>query len=421
MGKHCQPALFKSLFEIEYYMNHLVWKLLRRHLNVWQVGGFFFANLLGMCIVLLSMQFYADVLPVFTQGDSFMQPTYLVVGKKVTAAQTLKGASPSFSADEIADLEAQPFVESVGRFVPALFDVYASVGGDILGVGMGTDMFFEAIPDEYVDADLSRWQYKSGADSLPVIIPRNYLNLYNFGFAKTKGLPVLSDGLVGMVNLKFNLRGTYGQKTMNGKVVAFSNRLNTILVPKKFLEEANAELSPNREPLSSRLILNVKSPADERIAEYLEEHRYEAEGNATDAGRMTFFLRMIVGIVLGVGLLICILSFYVLLLSIFLLLQKHTEKIDNLLLIGYSPSGVALPFHLLSWGLNSFVLLLAMLAVVFLRGYYLPLIEQIYPQLEELTIFPSVLLGCVLYGFVNLLNYYAIRRKVSNIWYMHRH
>lgn len=401
-------------------MNHLVWKLLRRHLNVWQIGGFFLANLFGMCIVLLSMQFYTDVLPVFTQGDSFMKPTYLVIGKKVTAAQTLKGTSPSFSADEIAELEDQPFVESVGRFVPALFDVYASVGADLLGVGMGTDMFFEAIPDEYVDADLSCWQYKSESDSLPVIIPRNYLNLYNFGFAKTKGLPVLSEGLVGMVNLKFRLQGTYGQKIMNGKVVAFSNRLNTILVPQKFLDEANAELSPDREPVSSRLILNVKNPADERIAAYLDEHRYEAEGNVADAGRMTFFLRMIVGIVLGIGLIICILSFYVLLLSIFLLLQKHTEKIDNLLLVGYSPSKVALPFHLLSWGLNSVVLLLSLLIVVIMRGYYLPLLEQVYPQLAEISMVPTLLLGGFLYGFVTLLNYYAIRRKVTNIWYMHR-
>ena len=41
----------------------LVWKLLRRHVSVPQFAGFFFANLLGMLIVLLSVQFYYDVLP----------------------------------------------------------------------------------------------------------------------------------------------------------------------------------------------------------------------------------------------------------------------------------------------------------------------------------------------------------------------
>ena len=47
----------------------LVWKLLRQHISFPQLAGFFFANLCGMVIVLLSAQFYKDVLPVFTEGD----------------------------------------------------------------------------------------------------------------------------------------------------------------------------------------------------------------------------------------------------------------------------------------------------------------------------------------------------------------
>ena len=43
----------------------MVWKLLRRHLSIIQFVGFFLANLLGMFIVLLSIQFYQDVKPLF--------------------------------------------------------------------------------------------------------------------------------------------------------------------------------------------------------------------------------------------------------------------------------------------------------------------------------------------------------------------
>ena len=39
----------------------LVWKLLRQHISFSQLAGFFFANLCGMVIVLLSVQFYKDV------------------------------------------------------------------------------------------------------------------------------------------------------------------------------------------------------------------------------------------------------------------------------------------------------------------------------------------------------------------------
>ena len=207
---------------------------------------------------------------------------------------------------------------------------------------------------------------------------------------------------------------------MTGRVVAFSNRLNTILVPQSFMDEANALLSPDRKPVSSRLIIDVKNPADERIATYLDEHGYTAESGGADAGRMTYFLRVIIGIVLTVGLVICALSFYVLLLSIFLLLQKHTEKIDNLLLIGYTPLQVAMPFHILSLGLNLLVLLLAFAAVGEVQSVYFPQLQAIYPDLQEASSDAVLYLGIALFAFVALLNFFAIRYKVVRIWYIHR-
>ena len=52
----------------------LVWNLLRRHISLPQFAGFFFANLLGMLIVLLSLQFYRDVKPIFSEYDVFIRP-----------------------------------------------------------------------------------------------------------------------------------------------------------------------------------------------------------------------------------------------------------------------------------------------------------------------------------------------------------
>ena len=50
-------------------MSALIWKLLRQHISIGQLAGFFLANLFGMMIVLLSVQFYKDIIPVFTEGD----------------------------------------------------------------------------------------------------------------------------------------------------------------------------------------------------------------------------------------------------------------------------------------------------------------------------------------------------------------
>lgn len=74
----------------------LVWKLLRQHISFPQLAGFFFANLCGMVIVLLSAQFYKDVLPVFTEGDSFMKKDYVIVSKKVSTLGSFVGKSKTF-------------------------------------------------------------------------------------------------------------------------------------------------------------------------------------------------------------------------------------------------------------------------------------------------------------------------------------
>lgn len=69
----------------------MIWKLLRQHISVSQLAGFFLANLFGMIIVLLGVQFYRDVLPIFTQGDSFIKKDFVILSKKVSTLGTLVG------------------------------------------------------------------------------------------------------------------------------------------------------------------------------------------------------------------------------------------------------------------------------------------------------------------------------------------
>lgn len=399
----------------------MLYRLLSRHLNAGQLAGFVLANLCGMTIVLAAVQFATDIIPMFTGSDSFMKPGQMVMAKHVSTVRTLTGKAPTFTQKEIADVRHQPFVSDVGTFTPSLFSVVATLGSQKLGVEFSTEMFFEAVPDAFMDVDTSRWHWKEGDEEVPIVLPRNYLNLYNFGFASSQGLPALSESLVSMVKIRFILRGSAGRKDLTGRVVAFSKKLNTILVPQAFMDEMNTTLSPERKPEPSRLIVTVSNPADERIAEYLSNHSYETEADDAEAARTAHLLRIIISIVLVVGLIISALAFYVLLLSIFLLLQKNTEKIDTLLLIGYSPQAVARPYHLLTISLNTLVLILSVIIVLLLRGYYLPLFGQLYPSYSAASLSPAILTGVALYLLVTLLNYVAIRRKVMSVWHLHEH
>ena len=169
----------------------LIWKLLRHHISVAQLAGFFLANLCGMVIVLLGIQFYNDVLPIFTQSDSFLKKDYIVVSKKVSTLGSFLGRSNQFSNGDIEEVKEQPFTESVGPFTSSHFQVSAGLG--IEGIQMSTAMFFESVPDEFVDIETDKWRFTPGDGTIPIIIPRNYLNLYNFGFAQSRSLPQISE------------------------------------------------------------------------------------------------------------------------------------------------------------------------------------------------------------------------------------
>lgn len=397
----------------------LVWKLLRQHISLPQLAGFFFANLCGMVIVLLSVQFYKDILPVFTEGDSFIKKDYIIVSKKISTLGTFVGKSNTFSDKEVEDIKAQSFTKEVGAFTPSQFKVSAGMGMEKVGLQMSTDMFFESVPDEFVDVNLDKWVFNENEPVIPIIIPRNYLNLYNFGFAQSRSLPQLSEGVMGMVNLDIRISGGGHREVFKGNIVGFSNRLNTILVPETFMRWANENFAPGAKSEPSRLIVEVNNPTDDRIAKYFKDKGYDTEDDKLDAGKTTWFLKVIVGIVLSVGLLISVLSFYILMLSIYLLLQKNTTKLENLLLIGYSPAKVAFPYQLLTLGLNAIVLILSVGVVLYVRSSYMKLIGKLFPQLDEGSMWPAMLVGVLLFAGVSVFNVIAVRRKVASIW-MHK-
>lgn len=394
---------------------NLVWKLLRQHISIPQFVGFFFANLVGVVIILLGVQFYHDF-QALDKEDSFMKASYLIVNKKISAFSTLTGAQQTFSKSDVADLKNEDFVERVGAFTPSSFNVRARF--DVQGfVNFSTEMFFESVPDDFVDVASEAWSYQEGSTQIPIILPKNYLDLYNFGYAQGKGLPKLSEGILGAMKLKVQIAGNGEVGDFDGRIVGFSSRLNTILVPEKFMQWANQKYASSentKEP--TRLIMEVNNPADERITAYLQDHDYETDKEKLDASKTTFILRVIVSIVMVIGAVISILSFYILMLSVFLLVQKNSTKLENLLLIGYSPAKVSFPYQTLTVGLNVLVFILAVVIMCVARNYYIGMFESFFPDYTVPDILPALGVGLALLLIVSIFNIMAVYGKVMSIW-----
>lgn len=393
----------------------LVWKLLKQNMSIPQFVGFFFASLFGMFIVLFGYQFYRDVLPFFQDKDSFMKSDYLVISKRIDTNTSFSGRTNNFSSSEINHLSQQPFIQKVGSFHSANYQ--SEVSMDVQGNRLfDSEFFFESIPDAFVNVPLSEWKYDGKDDIVPIIFPKSYLAMYNFGYARNHSLPKISEGLVGMLDVQIHIRGNGQEQTLKGKVIGFSSQLSTILVPESFMVWSNQKFSstPQNEP--NRLIVDVANPTDTQFSQYLERKGYEVENSNSSAEKMAYFFRLIVVIVMMIGLIISVLSFYILMLSIYLLVQKNSSKLQNLMLIGYSPSQVAQPYQLLTLSLHGLVFVLAIGILAIVRPLYMDVLYNLLPSLDNGGLGPTFLLGVVLLLGVTAINSWIIRNKMTSIW-----
>lgn len=396
----------------------LLFRLLYQNISIGQSVAFAVANLLGAFIVLAGWQAYRDVDAVFDDADSFLSSNYIVVSKPVSLITTLStalGGRPSFSESEIAELERQPGVAGVGSFMAAQFDVSGVI--DFQGVQMQTQMFLEAVPDSFIDLHAgvtNKWRANYEDKFVPVIVPQTYLNLYNYGYASSQGLPQISGGLMSKCPLRLVISGNGQQRAYEARIVSFSNRLNTILVPETFLKEANAHLSAQRDDRPSRLIVSTTtSQLTSELMEYISDKGYEIEGNAADSLRMQTLIYGVVYAVIIVGLVMLVLAFFLLFVSIMLLIEKDKERLRTLYSIGYEHRSMALPYILLAVGLDLFTWFGAALFTTFAYPSFSRFLVAVMPDFVPHSLSGVWLAALLLSALFCVLHYVVVRHRVE--------
>lgn len=404
-------------------MKGLLWKLLKKHVSKSQMFGFALANIIGLTIVLLGVQFYQDVRNIFADEDSFMRKDYLVVTKRVgelnAIATMMGGGANTFTDNELTQLRNEPWVRDVGEFSTSNYQVYGTISLAGQSVSLRSSFFFEAVPDKFLDVKSKDWHFDPEHPQIPIIVSKDYLSLYNFGFAASQGMPQMSENMIGMVPIVFRLTGNNGtQDYLEGRIVGFSNRLNTIIVPQSFMDWSNKRYAPNADSQASRIIVEVSNPGDPAVESYMNSHGYEIAGDKLNSSKANRLLTIILSIVVAIGLVICVLSFFILILSIFLLLQKNTQKLQNLLLLGYSPRQVSGMYVRMIVYINIAVYVLSIATMLVARTYYLPLVQAFGAHNAGIEVAAAV--GAALIAVITLGNVTAVRRKVRNLWLLEK-
>ncbi len=397
----------------------LLFKLLRQNISLWQTVGFVIANLIGGAIVLVGIQAYQDFDRFVKKENGLLSEGYVVVTKPVNTLSTISslvGMKPVFRTNEIEELRQHPNVSDVGVFSSANFRIRGSFSlGDL---GISTDLFMESVPDRFIDVKFdspSDWHASVDGNFVPVIIPRKYLNIYNYGYAATKGLPQLAEGLTSAFPIMMNVAGNGHRQSYNARIVGYTDRLNTILVPESFLKDANDRFATTSNEAPSRLIVTVNSDKGKNdFLDFLAQKGYRIEGD-TESLKLQTLVNGILWVVIGIGGIVSILAFSLLLISILLLIEKNREKFVNLYSMGYSVPQIARPYTILVAMVDGIVWLIAIALVSLAYPRLFAFISVISPDLQLASLLPLWLVAVAFAVVFILFHRWMIIRQLKKI------
>jgi len=342
----------------------MIWKLLRRNISAWQLAGYALATLVGLTIVAMAVQLHAD-LSAALSPDAGPQRR-ITLSKTVTASDTFRGKAPTFSEAELAELRRQPWVADMAPLRAADFPVHA--GLNLGGHTMSTALFFESLPQRFLDVDPAVWRFDPAAPAVPVVIPRDYLALYNFGFAASGGMPAVSEGMLSALPLTVTVGSD--AVALPARIVGYSDWLNTIAVPDEFIAWASELYGSGAAREPSRVVVRTTRPGDPDVDAWLAAHGYRTGGSGADLDRASHMLTMLTGAVAAVGAVITLMALGILLLSLSLLVTKNRRAIAGLLMLGYTPGRVSGTYIAMVSAVNAVVLAAVLAALPMLRGLW---------------------------------------------------
>ena len=352
--------------------------------------------LLSMLIISVVVQLYFDLSCLLKTSESDDGFTYIQISKEVGVGTTLGLSSANFSSKEIEGIKSQEFIEDVGELLSNDFRVYGRFAGNAF------DMFFTSVEDEFIDADLKDFHWEPGQVEIPVIISNQFLTILNHAVLPSQGQPPIPKVAIKQATVDLALTKDGKRLIQKARVVGFSDRISSVLVPKNFLDFANQKLSGKTATRVSMLILKVKDPTSKAFQAFLNRNDYEVTGELPLLDNAKSILKIVLGVLLVFGILILVLSIALNSSQFKLAVLQNKEKIRMLVLLGYSPKKIVTSLVKVVLMNLSVILLIAFLGLWFIFQFVHRVIENLKigePELSFVTFLMPILLSLVtLYG-----------------------
>lgn len=372
---------------------------------------------LGLSIVTGGMHTFRVIQELLNQKE-LLGGDYIVISKKVGLLNTISGATPSFDDQDIAEVKKMEGVTGVGAFESGDFRASMELTGalaEMAGQSFRSDMFFEALPDDFVDIDKQDWSWNPHHAKVPVIVSAEYINLYNSAFARSQNLPVIPESMLKSISFNIQITGNGQSELVPGKIVGFSKRINSILVPKAFLDYANSKYGAGKNNKPSRLMLYCKDPASPALANALKTSGYELNEEKLKSSELNGILQIMISVVAVVGLLIVLLAMLGFMQYNQLMAYRSAYEIQTLHWLGYSTKQISKPYILFTLKTLFVTFALCALAVLLANMAFVAWLRNLGFDNEFPSLLPSIGLGFVISLLIAGISALAAQRQVNQL------
>ena len=288
---------------------------------------------IGVLLLLCSLQMFVNIQQL-VKKNSIRKNGFDFISVTKTITNDNMGKDNRFTGDDIKELQSQPFIEDASPLVPNRFKVVAEAG-DL--IPFSSDIFVEALDNNFIDTIPPSFTWTEGQEIVPIIFSSDLLEMYNV-FAPSWDLPQLSPATASSVRIYLRCEGKIGQQVFRANIVAFSDRVNSILVPKNFLEWANKTLEGEDNVKSSRVFIKTADANNSDLLQFLEKKNYRINKDKTMFGRSKQLLQGIVTALGFFGLLVILLALMLFSFYLQLVIARSKDNLQLLLTLGYSPS-----------------------------------------------------------------------------------
>jgi hypothetical protein len=259
---------------------------------------------------------------------------YVPIMKDMTSETMKRPEKNMFTQGDIDELKTRPFVTDVAPLMANQFRIQLSAGKLL---PFQTEFFIESLENDFIDTVPPTFNWQQGQQTLPIIFSSDFFEIYTV-FAPGQDLPRVTKEMATGIPILVTCYGNGREQSFIGTIVAFSDRVNSILVPKTFLDWANQTFGEQKAIEASRLFVKTRDANNPDFLSFLDAKGYGVNKDKTMLGRNKMVIQSIFSGLGLFGLMVVVLALMLFSFYLQLIIARSKDNLQLLITLGYSPS-----------------------------------------------------------------------------------